>query len=182
MLSTLDGKNQGPDLFSGPIRKQLHGDAYAWKVVEFDKIPNLNFSVLTANSIENLCSLKILKIENQYHAYKISFGIISRDIQDNYDFKIGPFCHAWWITLPCHILRFYASQEHPCVYFPSWFQIKKHHFITNGPKVYFYILDREKNFSDDQVIFQNPANKLLSLLMLKRVTFDAGLRQKSNSQ
>ena len=60
------------------------------------------------------------------------------------------------------ILRLYATQEHPSnnlvilakfltyLYFPSWFQIKEHHFITDRAKYCFDILVKVKTFSDDQ--------------------------------
>ena len=155
MFSRLDGKAKSTDLFSSLIEKQLRGDASAWMVVEFDKIPNLNFPFLTEDVIENLRS-------DQDHVYKISVGVISGNIQDVCDLKIGSLCHAKWITLPCLILRF----KHPKsihlsdlslfpnfanAFFPSWFQITKHYFIADGAKHYFHFLARVKIFSDDQV-------------------------------
>ena len=50
MFSTLKGKNKGPDLFSGPIGKQLHG-AHLPGDQLFEKIPNSNFPVFTEDVI-----------------------------------------------------------------------------------------------------------------------------------
>jgi len=96
----LDGKTKGPDSFSGPIGKKLNGDPSSWSVVDFDKIPNPNFPVLAQETIESLSS-------DQYYAYNSSLGVISGYIQDVSDLKIGPLCHARWLTLACRILRFY---------------------------------------------------------------------------
>ena len=56
-------------------------------MVEFDEIPNLNFPAWAQETIDDLTS-------DQYYAYKISIGVLSENIQDVSDLKVGPLCHA----------------------------------------------------------------------------------------
>ena len=104
VFSILYGKLQ--HLITGPIGKQLYGDASAPSVVEFEKIPTPNVPVLAQETIDDLSF-------DHYYAHKISIGVISGNIQDLPDLKVGLHCHARWFTLACHILKLYVSQKHP---------------------------------------------------------------------
>ena len=47
---------------------------------------------------------------NQYYAYRICWGVITGNIDDDWDFlEVGPMNHFRWLTLACRILRYYVS-------------------------------------------------------------------------
>ena len=64
--------------------------------------------------------------------------------------KIGPACHARWLTFAIRVLSFYVRNSSPddnlkklvdfiCkVYAPSWFLIKKDKKLQNKPKYLFF--------------------------------------------
>ena len=77
--------------------------------------------------------------------------------------EVGPIVHSRWLTLACRILRFYTAAEKPSkklvllakfcilIYFPSWFEIKRNHRITNGAENLYNMLQRIIRFPDKSV-------------------------------
>ncbi|XP_047127194.1 uncharacterized protein LOC124808186 [Hydra vulgaris] len=81
---------------------------------------------------------------------------ISRGFSDNKYLrkKIGPICHARWLTTAVRILALYTRTINPSrelkifveyiqtVYTPMWFNIKKSKSFTEGPKLIFQFIQR----------------------------------------
>ena len=102
--------------------------------------------------------------------------------------EVGPICHSRWLTLACRILRYYVSFSKPSsnlstlaqfcikVYFPSWFQIKQNHAITEGAKNLFGIIEKIEKFPNKRIkdismkviqrnaFFAHPENVLLAMM------------------
>ena len=90
---------------------------------------------------------------DQYYAYSICSAVMLVSVDANLEFlEVGGLNHSCWLSLGCHILRFYVAQEKPSSnlstlaeflikdYFPGCFQIKFNNKITDGPKNYLNIL------------------------------------------
>ena len=56
VFQNLDGVISGPDVFSGPIGRQLNGAVSKWKVVKFKSIRNPKFSVIPNSLMDDLSS------------------------------------------------------------------------------------------------------------------------------
>ena len=82
---------------------------------------------------------------DQFYAYKICLAIVKGKLDSDFSMvEVGPIIHSRWLTLACRILRRYVLEQKPltvlltltkfCVqgYFPSWFQIKSKHKLTDG--------------------------------------------------
>ena len=178
----LDGTTNSPDSFKGPIGQQLHFCACELPVANFTPIANRNFPLLSWIDIGDLSS-------DQYYAYKICRSVISGEVsQDISLLEVGPVVHSRWLTLACRILRYYVSKESPSdnlvllakfcihVYFPSWFDIKKHAKFTNGATNFLNMVHRINNFYHKEVrdiafkslqrnaFFAHPENVLVAML------------------
>ena len=87
-------------------------------------------------------------------------GAVEEDLQC---LEIGPIVHSPWLTLACHILRYYTSNiDEPnklaifvefCikVCFPTWIDMKSNNSITDGPRNYFKLMQKIVRFSLKQV-------------------------------
>ena len=102
--------------------------------------------------------------------------------------EVGPIIHSRWHTFACRILRCYVSERKIStalvtlnkfcvqVYFPSWFQIKSKHKLTDGLKNLFDLYKKIQNFSYLKVknislkvierngYFAHPENILLGMM------------------
>lgn len=178
----LDGTTNSPDSFKGPIGQQLNFCAHELPVANYTPIANRNFPLLSWVDIVDLSS-------DQYYAYRICRSVISGEVtQDLSLLEIGPVVHSRWLTLACRILRFYVSKESPSenlillanfcihVYFPSWFDIKKHKTFTNGATNLLNMVKRVNTFYKKEVrdialkslqrnaFFAHPENVLVAML------------------
>ncbi|XP_065678370.1 uncharacterized protein LOC124807446 isoform X2 [Hydra vulgaris] len=121
-----------------------------------------NYSGLTVDFIQvetdieypPLCVIKDLSAD-QRMLLEYSIGI-SRRFSDNKYLrkKIGPICHARWLTTAVRILALYTRTVNPSrelkifveyirtVYTPMWFNIKKSKSFTEGPKLIFQFIQR----------------------------------------
>ena len=74
---------------------------------------------------------------DQCYDYRICSAVMLGSADANLEFlEVEGLNHSRWLTLECHILRFYVAQEKPTsnlstsaeflinVYYPGWFQIK----------------------------------------------------------
>lgn len=179
---TLDGPTKGPDSFSGEIGRNLSGCVSEWDVTKFKPISNPNFPQLQNEIIDDLST-------DQYYAYRICWAVILGHIDTDLEMlEIGHICHSRWLTLACRILRCYTSQQKPSpklvtlaefcvkVYFPTWFQIKQKHRISDGSKNFYDLLRRIVQFPNDKIkkialrviqrnaFFAHPENILLGML------------------
>ena len=129
------------------IDKQLNGRVSSWTVDSFQPILNDQFPILPDEAIENLSS-------DQYYALLMCQGVMKGIVDTDLKYlEVGGLCHSRWLTLGCHILRYYVSKSKPSknlqilaeylvrIYFPFWFRIKLHNIIAEGSKHFFYMLD-----------------------------------------
>ena len=154
IFQQLDDSTKGPDSFSGMIGKQLNGRVSSCTVDNFQPILNDQFPILPDEAIKNFSS-------DQYYALLICQGVIKGIVDTDLKYlEVGGLCHSRWLTLGCHILRYYVSKSKPSrnlqilaeylvrIYFPCWFRIKLHNRITEGSKHFFYMLRLISNFSN----------------------------------
>ena len=133
MFLELDGTTKSPDSFSGLMWKKLNGKASTWPVKNFELNENANFLKL-------LDSVLDLSWDQWYGIYlAVMWGCWDPDLQK---LQISPIVHSRWLTLACHICRFYTSTNHPSkrlgqlidfclkIYFPAWFNFQKENKIT----------------------------------------------------
>lgn len=178
----IDGTTKSPDAFSGKIGKELSGSASDWSVEKFKPIANQTFPLLSNDVVDDLST-------DQHYAYKICWAVILGHVDIDLELlEIGPMFHSRWLTLACRILRYYTSTSKPSpnlcilaefcikVYFPTWFQIKSKHKVTDGAKNLFCLIQRITKFSNKKVreialkvvqrnaFFAHPENILLGML------------------
>ena len=94
----LDGVSASPDIFPGPISKELNGLVSDWKVVNFRPLSSNEFPYLPQEVIQNLSS-------DQFYAYQICRAVISGKVENDLaQLEVGRLSHARWLTLGCRIL------------------------------------------------------------------------------
>ena len=186
IVMILDGTTKSPDAFSGKIGKNLNDIVSTWKVVKFKPIRDTKVldQLLSYpdNVVEDLST-------DQNYGYKICLAILTGDMPKTLALReIGPLCHARWLTLACRVLRYCVRQKNPSknlkdiaefcvkVYFPSWFNIKKNKYITDGPRNLHFLVEKTMSFPDKKVrdiamryiqinaYFAHPENILLGML------------------
>ena len=64
VFATLNGSTRGPNTFTGPTEKSLHGPASTWSVSQFESMPTFSFPKLSAHVVKDLS-------DDQYYAYRI---------------------------------------------------------------------------------------------------------------
>ena len=124
IFATLDGSTSGPNTFTSPIGKRLHGSVSTWSVDQFEQIPMPTSLFPKPKTHGN-------------YAYWICWTIINGAIEDDLLYlEVGQTVQSRWLTLECRILRYYVSLDEPfstqkilfhfclTVYFPTWFDIK----------------------------------------------------------
>ena len=157
MFLELEGTTKSPDSFLGPVGKKQNGKVSTWPVKNFEPIENAKFPKLPDDIVNDLSS-------DQYYGYRICLAVMSGYLDpDLQKLQIGPIVHSRWLTLVCHILRFYTSTKQPSkslvqltnfglkIYFPTWSNIKKENKITEGAKNSFKLIARVRQLPTDKV-------------------------------
>lgn len=134
----LDGATTGPRSFTGEIGKAIQS-CEKLPVVNFQAIPDISLPVLPAHVLDDLSS-------DQKYLYNICQALQSGNCSaDLAQVQPGTLSHSRWLTAANRILRLYISVEEPSnsllsltkfvvmVYATSWFRIKLHPNITQGP-------------------------------------------------
>ena len=143
--------------FQGLWEKKLNGKVSTWPGKNFEPIENANFLKLPDDIVDDLSS-------DPYYGYRICLAVMSGYLDpDLQKLQIGPIVHSRWLTLVCHILRFYTSTKQPSkslvqltnfglkIYFPTWSNIKKENKITEGAKNSFKLIARVRQLPTDKV-------------------------------
>lgn len=175
-MQYLDGTTSGPNIFSGPIGKQLI-KCETLPIYKFQKI-DINLPVLNFKELS----------KDQKYLYEISQAIGSGSYpQDLAKQDPGPLAHSRWLTAANRILRLYVGTSKPSanlktlvtfllkVYVPSWFAIKKRHSCTDESRLLWeiirdtrYLPKRYRDIIDpvieNNAYFAHPENMLLSML------------------
>ena len=89
VFATLDGSTSGPNTFTGPIGKCLHGPASTWSVGQFEQIamPTPSFPKLPTHVVDDLST-------DQHYANRICGAIINGAIEDDLVYlEVGPIVH-----------------------------------------------------------------------------------------
>nr|XP_047138771.1 uncharacterized protein LOC105846338 isoform X2 [Hydra vulgaris] len=147
LISKLDGSSNSSNNYSGPVGKSLTTPIHLNLTVDF-------IQVETDIEYPPLCVIKDLSAD-QRMLLEYSIGI-SRGFSDNKYLrkKIGPICHARWLTTAVRILALYTRTINPSrelkifveyiqtVYTPVWFNIKKSKNFTEVPKLIFQFIQR----------------------------------------
>jgi len=128
-----------------------------WDVVKFKALPNQNFPILPNDVVEDLST-------DQYYAYRICWSVVYGKVDTNLErLEVWEICHSRCLNLARRILHSYTSPTKPfaklitmsqyCiqVYFSSWFQIKWKHYIMNGAKNLYAVIDRVRKFLNAEV-------------------------------
>ena len=75
--------------------------------MKFKSISNPKFPVIQNSLMYDLSS-------DQYYAYRICSAIMLGLVDANLEFlEVGGLNHSRWLTIGCHILRFYVTREKP---------------------------------------------------------------------
>ena len=121
----LERTTKSPDSFLGPIGKCLHGDVSSWPVAaNFKSIPNPHFVKLPESVVDDLSA-------DQHYAYKICSAIIEGVVDSDLQYlKAGSTVYSRWLTLGCHILRYYILVDEPSLNFEI---LKKFFFKFTSP-------------------------------------------------
>nr|XP_047146113.1 uncharacterized protein LOC124818986 [Hydra vulgaris] len=180
LISKLDGSSNSSNDYLGPVGKSLTNPIHLNLTVDF-------IQVETDIEYPPLCVIKDLSAD-QRMLLEYSIGI-SREFSDNKYLrkKIGPICHARWLTTAVRILALYTRTINPSrelkifveyiqtVYTPMWFNIKKSKSFTEGPKLIFQFIQRILRLDTEvqnitlPIIYRNsfclqPENSIAALL------------------
>ena len=90
VFAIFDGFTSGPNTFTSPIGKRLHGPVSTWSVDQFEQIPMPTFLFPKLPTHGN-------------YAYWICWAIINGAIEDDL------LLQSRWLTLECRILRHYGT-------------------------------------------------------------------------
>ena len=106
LFSHLDGKTEGPNVFSGLIGKQLN-KCQNTSLANFKKINNPNFMIIEKEVMDELSS-------DQLYLYKIIRFIATKEEYNDIGlYSCGQLHNARWLTLANRICRLYISTEDP---------------------------------------------------------------------
>jgi len=109
VFAALNGSTSGPNTFTGPIGKCLHGPASTWSVGQFEQIvkPTSSFPKLPTHDDDDVST-------DQHYAYRTCWAITNGAIEDDLVYlEVGSIVHSRWLTLGCRILRYYVSLDEP---------------------------------------------------------------------
>ena len=172
VFKALNRTTKSTDFFAGVIGSYLNGTVLDREVANFKPICNQNFPFVLSSVINELSAYR-------YYRYRICMAVmmsLSATYKDLELLEVAGLSHARWLTLACHILRYYISVEHPSislatlaefcikVYFPNWFEFKNKHRITDGAKNFYNIVQKV-------LLLPNKKVTQIALKLLKRNAF-----------
>jgi len=146
LFRLLDGGTSGPCNFNGILGGKLSGDIHLRPVARFKAITS-DIAGQTHDFAEMVDLTDDQKLLYHY-ALGISLGRLGTDLSI---LKLGPLCHARWLSLAVRVMCLYTREEKPSeplvllvkyitsVYVPSWFSIKKSKF-HQMPKILFTMI------------------------------------------
>ena len=108
-FAILVGFTSGPNTFTSPIEKSLHGLVSTWSVVKYQT--NFFVSKLPTHVVNALST-------DQYYTYRICYkypsvcSIFNGAIEDDLLYlKVGPIVHLRWLTFGYRTLCYYMSLD-----------------------------------------------------------------------
>lgn len=119
----------------------------------------------TAEQLPEIPDFVFKKLSNdQKYFYRIVNALITGDFPESLaSLKIGRLNHSRWITTASRICKIYATTLKPSkilqdltsyivnVYAPTWFQIKKNELAVDGPKNFYFLIERSNKIEDRKV-------------------------------
>ncbi|HKU33678.1 MAG TPA: hypothetical protein VJR22_07525 [Candidatus Nitrosotalea sp.] len=174
LFKKLDGETTGPKSFSGSIGKCCSEEMHFQPQVQFQVVETPLTDGFIPDSVRDDLS------NDQRLLYEYCKGIGSGRVDDRWAVrKIGPLCHARWLTLAIRILCCYTRNTRPTVnliklvyyivrvYAPAWFEIKASSKLHDSPRLLFNVINRLQSLPFDDVkhiVMQNIQGNAYCLL------------------
>jgi hypothetical protein len=162
LIRDLDGPTISGNKLGDPIGRLLDGDElYQMDPVQFEPVPN-GFASPEAEEVVDLSDDQRILLE---YMVGISTGKVDEKFVKR---KPGPLNHSRWLTTATRILILYTRTLHPSEtlkvlvtfivksYAPAWFIIKRSNNFTEGPGIFFKIIQDVKEVEEKVQTFITP--------------------------